>query len=771
MSSSDMLWSWDSSGYDPLAPIKWYQGAYFGNGRTGGMVTAAVDSNNVTQSLRVDIGRTDLWACSNRMPIGYVSIEPAGTAKLVWVDMRLSLLTASLFVNFTLMDGNEPVVVSFQMYINAADIGPQVFVLFVDTITGGPNPLLIEWTDDSIGACGQMPVSPGSINGQTWGTPLYYSTQKTPDGTFTTAYTQFNEDCGQTFLLAVESSQRNPTNNSQSLTWAVNSITEAVSLTVEGLSASHQSWWLSYWSSSFFAFDSAGREGVTSLESFTLIASYRYASAARYGLSDLMGPWGPAHATTCIGPWCQYCWDMNQQVMMYFPTVSNRGDLLSRPAFDMIPSNYNGTWGAIYGSNSPGRGINTLWFLAQLHRYIVYYGDDSRLVNDLFPALRIELSNSGLKNESDGYLHIESCVSPEYPMGTSKDCNYHLSILKWAAETAEAIALEIAPNDPLLPTFSDIVSRIAPFPTDPATGSWSVAANVPFAVPHRHYSHLLMMYDLGLTRFEDNFTIMEKSLDTWFNITCSGPQAHGPDYNGDDECRGFTQAAMSAMSSILHRPDAAVGNLTSYLTLVGLPNGMYGEEVYAGHPDEFSPVSESAYSAAASTLGLLMSSEKYPPGPQSGSSKASLNVTTLIRLLPSSPFMNTSFYRLRCENSLLVSLVQTNSKIQWVAVEADVFADQTGEGNSVSFILQQTSQWAAISSLSVLSTNGTVVASPISTLEGAFLVSGLERGSSAIFIPDGNQNLTSYGVNDIVGRNASEANTWGSRFVFKGEFP
>jgi hypothetical protein len=134
---------------------------------------------------------------------------------------------------------------------------------------------------------------------------------------------------------------------------------------------------------------------------------------------------------------------MNQQVMMYFPTVSNRGDLLSRPAFDMIPSNYNGTWGAIYGSNSPGRGINTLWFLAQLHRYIVYYGDDSRLVNDLFPALRIELSNSGLKNESDGYLHIESCVSPEYPMGTSKDCNYHLSILKWAAETARFQTLSL----------------------------------------------------------------------------------------------------------------------------------------------------------------------------------------------------------------------------------------------------------------------------------------------------------------------------------------
>ena len=228
---------------------------------------------------------------------------------------------------------------------------------------------------------------------------------------------------------------------------------------------------------------------------------------------------------------------------------------------------------------------------------------------------------------------------------------------------------------------------------------------------------------------------------------------------------------MSAMSSILHRPDAALGNLTSYLTLVGLPNAMYGEEVYAGHPDEFSPVSESAYSAAASTIGLLLSSEKYPPGPQSGSSTAASNITTLIRLLPSSPFVNTSFFRLRCENSILVSIVQTNGVIQWVAVEADLFSDQTGEGSSVSFILQQSLQWASINSLTVLATNGTVVASPFSSLPGAFAISGLVRGSSAIFIPEGIQPLTSFGVGDIVGRNSSEANFWGSRFVFKGEFP
>ena len=59
--------------------------------------------------------------------------------------------------------------------------------------------------------------------------------------------------------------------------------------------------------------------------------------------------------------------------------------------------------------------------------------------------------------------------------------------------------------------------------------------------------------------------IMEASLDLWWNITCAGPQANGPDYKGDGECRGFTQAAMAAMSNRLNRTEAALGNLTSYL--------------------------------------------------------------------------------------------------------------------------------------------------------------------------------------------------------------
>jgi hypothetical protein len=262
----------------------------------------------------------------------------------------------------------------------------------------------------------------------------------------------------------------------------------------------------------------------------------------------------------------------DQQVMMYLPTPSNRGALLARPAVDMLPAALNGTWSALYGSNAPSGTTNLLWWLAAVARYCAFHGDDARALTQLLPALRALLGSSGLKNgTSDGLLHVLHCVSPEYPMKPATDCSYDLAIFRWAAETALALASAGNPSDPALPLYADIAARLAPLPVDSATGSYEVAAGLPFEVPHRHYSHLLGVYDLGLN---EPPATMAASLDVWWNITCAGPQAHGPDYQGDDECRGFTQAAMAAMSNRLHRTEGALGNLTAYLRLVGLPNGV-----------------------------------------------------------------------------------------------------------------------------------------------------------------------------------------------------
>jgi alpha-L-fucosidase 2 len=754
---ADLLYSWTAGDgpLDPLVPLAWSQSAYIGNGLVGAMVTALVSPTNATTALRVDVSRTDIWSCSQREPTGYLTVSPPSA--LARVDMRIELLTAQLHVNFSLASGD---VVAFRLFVNAADpLGATgALALVVDSLPAA-GLLGVTFTPDSSGPCSDKAPQSGSMP-TAWGVTSYV-TQTFPSGTATAAWTVLDAaaGAGQTVLLYVANSQRRAGNATASLGDALSGVAASHARTAAGLAADSAAWWASFWATSFFSFDSAGRPGVTKLEEFAHIAGYRYASAARFTMHDLMGPWGPSHASTCIGPWCQFCWDMNQQVMMYLPSPSNRGALLGAPAFDMLPALLDGSWGARYGSNPPSSATDILWFTAQAWKYCALHGDDARLLGTVLPLIKKYLPLGGLTNGPDGRLHLVGCYSPEYSKTRYTDCNYGLSILRWAAVTGEAIAAALAPSDPSLPLFRDVIARIAPFSTDATTGSWSIAAGVPFAKPHRHYSHLLMAYDLGVIGPADNATLAA-SLDVWFNLTCAGTQAFGPSFPGGIECRGFTQAAMSAMSTLLDRRDAALGNLTSFLTLVGLPNGMYGEEVYAGQPSEFSPVAESAFSAAASVYGLLLRSSA---GSRSGAAAAFGGA--VLRVWPAAPFANASFFRLRADGALLVSAVRVGGATAWVAVEADALAD--GESAATTAFTLAVEDWADVAALAVVAAPGVAAAR---VQPGVFAVTGLARGGAAAFAPAGAP-PPDLRVGAAEGRNASEANAWGSRFAYAGLLP
>ena len=781
LATADLVWRWNatasgSGSPDPLAPVRWWQAAYVGNGLLGVMVTCAPDAQGATPSLRLDVGRTDLWQGQQRQPIGYLHVTPRA-APLAAVAMRLALHTATLHVNLTLISGS---VVAFSLAVNAADPAGPTGVAWLEAPAGGggQSPLLLAWTPDTSGKHANTTVASGSATGTPWGSPTQWWTQggdrsaQGDGGTYTTALTSFTSASGsQVAVLAVASDQRT------AATWAsqpaaLAAVAAGVAAAPQGLAAAHQAWWAGFWAgTSFFSFDSAGQPLVTALETFAHIQGYRYASSSRFSLHDLMGPFGPGGpgplgTTDCVGPWCQNVWDMNAQVMLYLPVPSNRGVLLALPALAMYASALNGTWTATYGSNAPGGGVNTLWWLANMHRYAAAHGDDALALGVLLPGLRAELSRSGLQNgTADGLLHVHGCSSPEYPMRPATDCSYHLAILQWAARAALALARAGAPSDPALPLYADIAARLAPLPTDPATGSWEVAAGLPFAVPHRHYSHLLAAHDLGLPAAPGT---LAAGLDVWWSITCAGPQAHGPDYNGDDECRGFTQAAMAAMSTRLNRTQAALGNLTGYLRLVGLPNAMYGEEVYAGHPDELSPVAESAYSAAASVYGMLLGggsgSGSDSPLFGNGSVAAPLRVT----VWPAAPWRNASFFRLRApRGALLVSAQRQGGATAWVGCEAELSAGGGGGGAAVSVLLE-VPDWAGVAALAVAATQAGGGVSAARVQPGLWLLSGLQRGEAASVYPAGAAQ-PDFAVREAAGRNASEFNFWGSNFVFKGE--
>lgn len=804
---TDMLWGWNSSAapgpLDPLTPLLWYSGAYLGNGVVGAMVTAVVDpATNATTGLRADVGRTDLWNCQQRMPVGYLTIAPPAGAAVARVDMRLDVFRATLTAAFTLEGGGPPATVrlSFNADGEGVSATPGLLVAVTPAAGGGDGGrVTFAWTDDTAGPCPPTSVTRGAAGGDPWGAPTNWTTQATPSGTFTVAHTQYADASvggALTLLLGVANTQRSPLNATGSQGAAVAAVAAGVAASAAALEAASRAWWAGWWcNTSFFSFDDGSGSpaplgpGVTRLEQFAHLAGYRYASAARGSMSDLMGPWGPAHATTCIGPWCQFTWDMNQQVMLYLPGPSNRGvELVGGPVGRMADTWVAGgapAWAAAYGSNPPnGSPANVLWWLAQLHAYALRYGDDARLVRTVLPGLRAQLTAppaaTGLVNGSDGLLHVRGCASPEYPgmAPNATDCAYHLAIYRWAAATAGAIAGALLPSDPARPVYADIAARLAPLPVDPATGSVMVAAGVPFAIPHRHYSHLLWLYDLGGPAAAGGAGVgpatAASSLDVWWNLTCAGPQAHGPDWGGDGECRGFTQAAMSAMSAALGRPAAAVGNLTAFVRLVGLPNAMYGEEVFAGHPDEFSPVSESGYSAAASVYGLLMASAPADAGGGAPSDGVAGAAAPLVALWPAGDaFANATLFRGRAVGAVLVSAVRTRGSTAWVALEGVTLADGSGGGAAVPPVTVEVPDWGAagVSALTVVSGTPGVTAAAVAGRPGAFNVTGLVRGGpAAALLPAGAPVPPAFVVGVAQGRNATEANAWGGRFVFRGEF-
>jgi hypothetical protein len=200
---------------------------------------------------------------------------------------------------------------------------------------------------------------------------------------------------------------------------------------------------------------------------------------------------------------------------------------------------------------------------------------------------------------------------------------------------------------------------------------------------------------------------------------------------------------------------------------------MYGEEVYAGHPEEFSPVSESAYSAAASVYGMLLGSFTSGAGAGAGVLfKGATAGTWGVRVFPAAPWANASFFRLRAQGALLVSAQREGGATAWVAVEADALAAGGAAGDPVPAFFVVCADWAALAEPLLVAAAPGVTAVPVAGKPGTWLVAGLARGGAVGLAPGGGGGgVPDFVVREVTGRNASEFNFWGSRFVYTGELP
>ena len=88
-------------------------------------------------------------------------------------------------------------------------------------------------------------------------------------------------------------------------------------------------------------------------------------------------------------------------------------------------------------------------------------------------------------------------------------------------------------------------------------------------MPHRHWSHLLAIYDLEIVPTDE---LAERSFDRWAGMTCNDTGIPCPTH-----CRGFTRGIVGIMSAMLGRGEAAAGNLSKLVDKVKgvvTPNGM-----------------------------------------------------------------------------------------------------------------------------------------------------------------------------------------------------
>jgi hypothetical protein len=424
----------------------------------------------------------------------------------------------------------------------------------------------------------------------------------------------------------------------------------AARLGLAQLEATHRAWWHAYYPASFLTFPDAR------LEAYYWIQIYKLGSAMRADgpILDLNGPW--FNAT----PWPAIWWNLNIQ-LTYSPLFrANRLDLAeslfrnldrSRQALiDNVPERLRGQAAAIGRSSGPDlvRPVNLAtatsdaahemgdlpWTLYYYWLHYRYQMDDRILRDRLYPLLRLAIGNylAYVERGADGRWHLPPTESPE--LATVPDANYDLALLRWGLETLIASAGRLKLHEPLLGRWRDVLANLTPFPTD--SSGLMVGRDRPWGQSHRHYSHLLAIYPLGLitpARPEQR-ALIATSLRTWE----SDPALF----------RGYSFTGGAAMHAWLGEGDTALARLNAYLDAPRYvqPNTFYAE---AG------PVIETPLSAATSIQELFLQ-----------------DWGGALRVFPAVPsaWTDAAFERLRADGAFLVSAVRRDGHTAWVRIES-----------------------------------------------------------------------------------------------------
>ena len=616
LSRHDLVWE--------RAPMAWYEGPFLGNGMLGSMVHQLDD-----QTIRISVGRSDVedhrqgggFLNKARLPNGYFTLNTAG--KISGFKAKLKLYDAEAVICIQTKAGqidirgivhSDDMIIAYEILPSKGEAACTLSWHPLDAIAPARrqadelvaklgdkaprsrinwhnadyeyNPKPVISSKDGYAVCCQS-LLVGGQTGTSW------KVRDLPGD-------------GKLLLASIEHSYPEST----AVDHAVAHLKAVEMESFEQLVKRHRAWWHDYYPQSFLSIED------TRMESFYWIQVYKFGAGARKGRAymDTMGPWIVEDTA-----WANGWFDLNTQLSYWFLLTANRIEVAESlftkmdECFDVfvanMPAKYEGQAAAIHSIApqtfvSPvGEGLGFMgdftWLCHDYWMLLERTMDEERIKQKFFPLLTkaVNYYIFNMVEGKDGKIHLPPTRSPEYP-GSGKDCNFNLSLFRWGCLTLIQIAERYQIDDPLLPKWKDVVKRLVEYPTD--GNGFMVTADIPFAMAHRHYSHLLMIYPLGLFHMEqpENRELIQKSLDHWTSFFKKG-------------VTGYSYTGAAAMYALQGNGEKAASYLDMFMRMHELfpdnatrihPTTMYTETVRQ------QPVTETPFSLCDSMQLMLLQS-------------------------------------------------------------------------------------------------------------------------------------------------------------------
>jgi alpha-L-fucosidase 2 len=637
-------------------PKRWLDAPFLGNGMMGTMVFQTGQ-----QTVRWQVGRGDVqdhrpfgderfpggaMYLRNRLPIGHLELNTAGkitggsmVLDLYHAEARGVIATGKGTIKWRSFVPTDPMAIVTETEPSEGEAGCQ----WVWHAAEAVSPRQVFKNDKRVADYPDNPDPVESTRGD-----IHLCTQPLLVGGETvTAWIEYRDKETAKRRLVVSVAQTHP--ESGAADEAIAHIQAARSVTPGDLLEAHRAWWRDFYPQSFVSIPDAY------WQQFYWMQMYKLASATRADrmLLDLNGPW--LQRT----PWPGIWWNLNVQ-LTYWPTyVSNRlglGASLGHVMYanvqnliDTVPEQYRHDSAAVggatgqdlLGSVTPPNGKNKpqmgllLWALHNCYLHYRHSMDDATLREHLYPLLKraVNYYFHFLTEDADGVLHIPQTWSPEYKAGQGPDTNFDLALVRWGCTALIESADRLRIDDPLLPRWRDTLRRLAPYPVN--ENGYMIAAGVPFATRHRHFSHLLMLYPLYLVNADQPGAaeLAIRSTEHW--------QSYKP-------WHGYSFTGSSSLFSAFGEGDKALHQLNGLKKHVSVTT-MYSEI------GPWAQCIETPLSAAQSIHDMLLQSWGHT-----------------IRVFPAAPsaWGDIAFHNLRAEGAFLVSAKRTGGQTQWVRLKS-----------------------------------------------------------------------------------------------------